>query len=113
VDFAHNDHRASFVPMMPGNRDSVYADSSYDSYRPPTSGTWTARNHSSSHLAPMETRQPKRLSDYGGQGKAEYGQLVQARESYDGLAQGNERATRRKSRGNGAEVNVYEDRSQY
>jgi hypothetical protein len=137
-DFVHNDHRASFIPMgaanigsgagMPrGDGDSFYADSmSYDNgYRPQTSGTaysgaggaglYHGRNQSSTHLGVVETRQPKRLSGYGGEAPG-----VGRRESFGSDGQGqalmstrerNERATRRKSRG--AEVAVYDDRSGY
>ena len=102
-DFAHNERRASFIP---NNRDSYYADSTYE-YRPPTSGTYHTRTQSSGHLGVVETRQPKRLSGYdavsqGGESFGDGSETVRGR---------NDRPTRRKSRG--AEVAVYEDRSGY
>lgn len=103
VDMVHNDHRASYYPSdhnLPAsgpygaNRSSTYADSTYD-YRPPTSGTYHNRTQSQGHLVVGETRQPKRLSDYGGDGA--------------GYGPERERATRRKSAGPGTQVQVYED----
>ena len=119
VDMVHNDHRASYYPSGPdpyhnggGNRGSTYADSTYNDYRPQTSGAGSlygnnshGRNQSSTHLgAPVETRQPKRLSDYGG---ARYGEYTA--EQAGAYPAENERAVRRKSLANTAAVQVYED----
>ena len=110
----HNDHRASFIPTTA--RDSFYAESTYNDYRPATSGTYHGRNQSSSHLAtPIETRQPKRLSGYDsvgqGVGHESFGDLggYEQQQAVAGSRERNERATRRKSRGQ--EVAVYDDRT--
>lgn len=109
VDMVHNDPRNSYYPSdfngaghYNVNHNSTYADSTYDGYRPPTSGAGSlynaSRNQSSGGLVPVETRQPKRLSDYGG-------------ERHDASnSTTNERPVKRKSLGGGT-VQVYEDYS--
>jgi hypothetical protein len=116
VDMVHNDHRNSYYPsdLNPNsnytvNRTSTYADSTYEGYRPPTSGAGSlyqqGRNQSVGHLGPVETRQPKRLSDYGGEGYRD----VQGFGSETPRGAGNERSIKRKSLGGAGQVQVYED----